>query len=170
MSQARNLPLDQNHPSRVKVPPSQLASEVRTEGLLFSPEIKDFTEQFLENEGKQLKKGIITKKFKDKGVYKGELSTEGYRKGKGIFQFDGTQDVYFGDWHNDQFHGQGTYFFASGDVYRGELAEGMKHGLGTYTYKNGNEYSGEWKRDLKDGQGTFVHRRRNELFQGDFLF
>ena len=35
-------------------------------------------------------------------------------------------DVYFGEWNEDLFEGNGMYIFENGDRYEGELSDGMK--------------------------------------------
>ena len=63
-------------------------------------------------------------------------------------------DKYVGQWAGGQFHGQGTYIWASGEQYIGEFKEDIKHGKGIYTWVNGEEYVGEFKEGKRHGQGT----------------
>lgn len=176
MSKPRNLPFDKNHPI-VDRNRQQKPAEGPREARPLQPihpqvlaEVDEFTRKFLKTDEKNFNKGILTKNFKNRGEYTGELTAEGKREGKGLFRFEGTQDVYMGDWQNDVFHGKGTYFFSSGDKYEGELYAGMKHGIGNYLYRNGNVYHGEWKQDLKDGEGRFLNKKRGEEYHGGFYF
>lgn len=62
--------------------------------------------------------------------------------------------MYFGDWKEDYFHGEGTYVFRSGEAYEGALRKGLKDGYGIYYYEKGSAYyKGKWKHDLKNGLG-----------------
>ena len=45
------------------------------------------------------------------GKYIGEMAENKYRSGKGIFYYN-VGDVYFGEWKNDNFHGNGVYTFS----------------------------------------------------------
>jgi hypothetical protein len=90
------------------------------------------------------------------GKYNGEIDENKLRSGRGIFYYS-VGDVYFGDWRNDYFHGDGVYKFCkSEEIYDGELRKGMKEGIGTYFYEKSQAfYKGEWKNDLKHGKGKF---------------
>lgn len=60
------------------------------------------------------------------GKYIGEIVENKIRSGRGIFYYH-VGDVYFGEWKNDNFHGNGVYTFAkSQEIYDGELRNGMK--------------------------------------------
>ncbi|MDA7561573.1 trypsin-like peptidase domain-containing protein [Alphaproteobacteria bacterium] len=91
---------------------------------------------------------------------------------------------YVGEFRDNTFHGQGTYYHASGskyvgefrdgqpngqgayysladnkykgDRYVGEYKDGKKHGIGTYTHASGNKYVGEYKNGKRNGQGTYT--------------
>ena len=61
-------------------------------------------------------------------------------------------DVYYGDFENDQRHGQGILLYANGDIYRGEFYRGKKDGEGSMFYLIQNtdhydEYVGSWVND-----------------------
>ena len=69
-------------------------------------------------------------------------------------------DKYVGEWKNDEYHGQGTFYFLAedkkkGDKYVGQFKNNNSHGQGTYTFSDGNKYVGEYKDDKRDGQGTY---------------
>jgi len=90
------------------------------------------------------------------GKYRGQVSAEKLREGKGIFYYP-AGDVYFGDWKQDFFHGEGVYIFRSGEIYEGALKQGLKDGFGTYYYDQGAAYyKGRWRNDQKNGLGEFV--------------
>ena len=76
--------------------------------------------------------------------------------GGGIVQkelADGSQ--YVGEFKDDLFHGQGTYYYTNGDQYVGEWKDNKRHGQGTLTYAYG-EYVGEWKGGQFHGQGILT--------------
>jgi hypothetical protein len=58
--------------------------------------------------------------------------------------------TYFGEWKNNNRHGQGAIQLTNGDKYVGEFKDDNKHGQGTITFANGDKYVGEWK----DGEIT----------------
>jgi hypothetical protein len=118
------------------------------------------------DEHRKLKPEIQTKRFKKKGKYQGTLTKTGLRDGIGIFYFDSTKDVYFGEWKDDVFDGSGTYLYESGDAYRGQLEGGQKHGEGVYYYANGNVYDGHWDQDYKHGFGKKTYANSGESYQG----
>ena len=92
--------------------------------------------------------------YEDQGHYVGELGPDNIREGRGIYRyFNG--DVYFGGWHDEKFHGLGSYVFESGETFEGNLFQGSKEGIGKYYYTNGTYYSGGWLNDLKHGYGTY---------------
>jgi hypothetical protein len=129
-------------------------------------ELESFKGRFFMDKNKKLKPEIQTKRFKNKGKYEGTLTNEGLREGVGVYSYDNRNDVYFGEWKNDVFEGEGSYFYHSGDVYKGELHNGFKHGKGIYYYSNGNIYDGEWEEDFKHGYGKKNYRNLNESYEG----
>ena len=90
-------------------------------------------------------------------AYEGERK---YDKSVTVKYADGSE--YSGDFHNDKYHGHGTYKWANGDVYIGEWMEGVRSRLGLGTYKwaaNGDVYIGEFKDGNRHGQGRLKFRR-----------
>ena len=162
-------PLKLSQASRVKIISTLNSKRInvpKANDSFITQEIVDFNNAFLYKPDKTLRPKIFSKKFSNKGIYTGELSEEGKRQGIGSFKFEGTNDIYCGEWDNDLFHGNGTYYFASGDKYIGQLKEGRKEGSGKYLYKNGNIYQGAWKNDVKEGTGKMTYENRNELYEG----
>lgn len=74
--------------------------------------------------------------------------------GKCIFNSVIENDVYIGEFVDDQRHGQGTLIFPDGEKYIGEFLYDEKNGYGTNIFPNGDEYKGEWKDDKFHGKGT----------------
>ena len=46
-------------------------------------------------------------------------------------------NVYKGNWHEDQPHGEGSFTWKEGHTYVGEYRHGLKHGIGVYTDVSG---------------------------------
>jgi hypothetical protein len=63
---------------------------------------------------------------------------------------------YVGEWSNEEFHGQGSFFMSNGDTYVGGFQYGKNHGQGTYTWPDGKKYVGQFVNGIKSGQGTFT--------------
>jgi hypothetical protein len=57
--------------------------------------------------------------------------------------FSDKGEKYVGEFRNDRYHGQGTYYFPSGATYAGEFRDGVRHGRGAYTFANGVRFVGE---------------------------
>ena len=100
--------------------------------------------------------------------YKGEF-LNGKRHGFGVMSvlhpnFKG--DKYVGEFKDDNYNGQGTYFFLAdnqlkGDKYVGEYKDSKRNGQGTYFFLadnqwKGDKYVGEYKDEKRNGQGTFT--------------
>ena len=76
-------------------------------------------------------------------------------------------DKYLGQFKDDKFNGQGTYYHLSndelmGNKYVGGFKDGKKDGKGTYTWSNGDKYVGEYKDDKRNGQGTYTWPNGNK--------
>ena len=68
----------------------------------------------------------------------------------GTFTWSGG-DKYFGEFKDDEQHGQGTYTYANGDKYVGEWSDNEKNGQGTYTWADGKREIGEYKNGKLNG-------------------
>jgi len=78
-------------------------------------------------------------------------------------QFKGHK--YVGEFKDGKKHGQGIYI-AKGDKYVGEWKDDKKHGLGTYYAAKGDKYVGEWKDDKSHGQGTQTYADGRPIKEG----
>ncbi|WP_206668774.1 MORN repeat-containing protein [Lacisediminimonas profundi] len=112
-----------------------------------------------------------------KARYKGEL-LNGKRHGRGTMMFDhpdGGQELYVGEWRDDQKHGQavlqvrdytysgqfengvrqgkGAETFADGTTFEGEFVNGKRHGFGMMRYANGVVHEGNWAEGQFHGFG-----------------
>ena len=117
---------------------------------------------------KDLANGFGTLKTVDGKTYKGDFQ-RGRKHGKGEmtsqpegFNLAGysqysqpshpstsphTQELYNGDWRNNEKVGYGVHEYANGDSYEGEWKDGARNGRGTYNFKNGDTYNGSWEND-----------------------
>ena len=97
--------------------------------------------------------------------------TKRYHNCFGTYTFaDG--DKYVGEFRNDKYHGQGTYYYladnrSKGDKYVGEYKDGKPHGQGTYYHLadnqfKGDKYVGEYKDGKPHGQGTYYYLADNQ--------
>jgi hypothetical protein len=94
-----------------------------------------------------------------KGTWKnGELNGHGYEYFGRTSDFAG--DVYDGNFLNDKYDGQGSYYDKSEDSrYTGHFQEGAITGKGICTWGDrskfpGRYYEGDWKNGKMDGHGT----------------
>lgn len=96
------------------------------------------------------------------------------RCGYGILRNNLGQEIYKGDWQDDQFHGTGTLFnhyseqlndkfdYRNFDElqnywtnYEGEFKCGLMNGYGTLVLSNGERLVGNFINDKVNGQATF---------------
>ena len=77
-------------------------------------------------------------------------------------------DKYYGEFLNDEKHGQGTLTYANGEKYIGEWENDRRTGYGTYFYDNGDKYDGEWKDDKMTGKGTYFYVSGSK-YEGEVL-
>lgn len=86
------------------------------------------------------------------------------RNGFGIAYF--AKERFEGNFKDDEYHGVGTYFHASGDVSTAEYILGKRSGLGIYLFKNGEKYVGEYLNDKRDGLGILYGVNSNIVSEG----
>lgn len=65
--------------------------------------------------------------------------------------------IYEGEWKNDQIHGYGRYIFPSStqqklkEFFIGEFSENLKNGFGIHFYSDSSLLMGNWVNDKKEG-------------------
>lgn len=96
---------------------------------------------------------ISQKKYKDGGMYIGELKND-KKEGKGKMIFKGG-DIYEGEWLNDKQHGRGKMIWANGATYIGFFDSDEKSGIGEYVWSDGAAYVGEWRDNKFYGYGRY---------------
>ena len=100
-------------------------------------------------------------KMSSPGKYKyiGQLE-DNQKNGLGIYiweNLDGFVGVtYFGEWKDDDHHGQGTIIFPDGEKYVGQWINGWAEGKGVVSHPDGGRYVGELKEGRWHGQGTYI--------------
>ena len=130
-------------------------------------------------------------KYSSGNTYEGYWSSD-LKTGRGVMTWKTADELYVGDWLNDQPHGNGEHIWGLGhapvltntnnnnptqvayntnrqvcNMYRGAWAYGKRHGTGTFFYSNGSQYTGQWVNNLKHGEGVFVSPLGN-IAVGDF--
>jgi hypothetical protein len=100
------------------------------------------------------------------------------KSGKGLLIFKNENHVYFGDFLNNQVHGQGSIYYGDGGTYHGGFKENKADGKGKYSGPGGEFYDGDWKSDLRytfsfsnlDRNGHGVEFFDNGLkYEGNFM-
>jgi len=72
-----------------------------------------------------------------------------------------------GEWHKNQLHGYGSFFFPNGEGYVGNYLHGQKHGSGFYKFQASDTYKGNFKNDLIHGYGEYTFAN-GEISIGNF--
>lgn len=76
---------------------------------------------------------------------------------KAIYEREGDECVYDGDWQDGKPHGRGTVSSVDGRViYEGDWQCSEKHGFGTMWFPSGSVYTGPWRRGKRHGVGHYV--------------
>jgi hypothetical protein len=119
---------------------------------------------------------IKTRTMSNGDVYVGEMDAEQkLRHGKGKCTYHASDDVYDGEWREDQRCGQGIQQYISGDVYSGEWKRDQRHGYGVLDYaahpkdpssgriRRSERYEGDWVADMQHGRGTLRYSDGSQL-------
>jgi hypothetical protein len=81
--------------------------------------------------------------FEDKTEYHGEFSNE-VLHGFGVLIEKKYNDIYIGEFEENNCSGFGLKVFENGDFYFGEFMNDLLHGYGRYTWADGDSYIGFW--------------------------
>ena len=87
-----------------------------------------------------------------------DIITQLQRNGKGVEYYKNGKVKYEGDFKNDEYHGNGTYYFENGEVYYGEFYKGKRHGNGIIFKDNKLVKGGQFKND------KYVNLEQNKDF------
>ena len=76
---------------------------------------------------------------------------------------------YKGNFLDDEYNGEGTFYYPNEDYYKGNFIKGKKSGRGCDFYKNGKiKYDGKFVNDkYEDNEGTY-HFENGEIYIGQF--
>ena len=86
--------------------------------------------------------------------YHGSFNKKGQCHGKGIWTKDG--NVYYGNFKNDEFDGNGLFISPIGDYYFGEWKHSQLNGEGYLVVKNKIVYKGKFYKNKKNGNGEEI--------------
>ena len=107
--------------------------------------------------------------YESLGYYEGELLMDAIKHGYGTFYFnDG--EKYVGDWKNDKYDGNGTYYFnTSNDVdeekFEGHWKNGKRNGQGTSYFRNGDRLEANFRNNEKDGEAKLIRKNGKTIIQ-----
>ena len=86
--------------------------------------------------------------------YKGSFNYKGECTGKGIWL--NNYNIYYGNFRDDVFNGQGVFMNTRGDYYFGEWKNGVPKGHGFIVFNGMKAYEGEFRDGQKCGKGIEV--------------
>ena len=105
------------------------------------------------------KHGYGTYIWADGREYTGDWLSD-YRNGQGHWINPSKGYEYEGGWKNGHFHGEGTFIINTSqgqEIYEGEYRNNEKHGYGKWTFPDGAIYAGKHRDGMKHGEGEFIH-------------
>ena len=108
-------------------------------------------------------KGIITCQ---NYTYEGDL-VDDKKQGKGKIIYNLNQNVYVGEFNNDDINGYGLYTFKNMHIYEGNFLNGQFHGKGTYKWPDGCYFKGEYINGLREGNGEYKFIN-GKIYKGPF--
>jgi hypothetical protein len=76
-------------------------------------------------------------------------------------------DIYIGEFLNDEITGFGFYTWANKHTYEGDFINGKMDGKGIYKWPEGGEYNGDYVNNIKEGYGVFKWAD-GKIFTGPF--
>ena len=88
-------------------------------------------------------------------IYYGNFRDDVFN-GQGVFM-NTRGDYYFGDWKNGVPHGHGFIVFNGMKAYEGEFRDGQKCGKGIEVFPDGDYYEGEFNNNCRDGKGRYKY-------------
>jgi len=120
--------------------------------------------------------GTLWRRTKDgslRKVYAGQWK-HNLQSGRGVLNYEGSSDVYVGEFNAGQRAGVGICTYTNGDVYEGEWLHDKRHGFGVFDYKNGDHFEGLWVEDQKEGKGVHFYyhadkRAHTKRYDGEWV-
>ena len=90
------------------------------------------------------------------GVYYGQVKgKEKHGEGKLIKKIGGYEEIWEGQWKNDELHGK-AYFKSNQEEYTGHFSQGLYNGYGEIEYASGATYKGEFCQGKFHGFGEYI--------------
>lgn len=91
---------------------------------------------------------------KNNNIYLGNFSNDEFC-GKGIF-IDPKGNYYFGDWNHNKCNGQGKLVIDEIEAYQGDFKDNKKSGEGIEHFDNMDVYFGHYYNGVKNGNGKYI--------------
>jgi hypothetical protein len=101
-------------------------------------------------------------------LFIGEVNGDLQRHGKGLYFFENTGDIYFGDFAYGEKTGEAAILFSHGGSYAGQVMGGMKSGEGVFSWADGSSYSGGFLNNMKNGRGRYYFDN-GSIYEGDWV-
>ena len=98
--------------------------------------------------------------------YKGSFNYRGECTGEGIWL--NNYNIYYGNFRDDTFNGEGMFMNTRGDYYFGEWENGVPNGHGFIVFNGMKAYEGEFRDGKKCGKGKEVFPD-GDYYEGEFM-
>ena len=98
--------------------------------------------------------------------YKGSFDLRGECAGEGIWL--NNYNIYYGNFRDDTFNGEGVFMNTRGDYYFGEWENGVPNGQGFIVFNGMKAYEGEFRDGKKCGKGIEVFPD-GDYYEGEFM-
>ena len=100
------------------------------------------------------KKEGFGKEETEEYIYEGNFKNN-KKNGQGKISYKKIEDIYKGEFLNDEITGFGYYKWANKHTYEGDFINGKMDGKGIYKWPEGGEYNGDYVNNIKEGYGVF---------------
>ena len=121
-------------------------------GIKIMPNNVKYIGYFKNNKSEGLGKFININK---QDIYYGEFSND-QANGFGIYRHK-NESIYYGEWKNDLRENIGIEKWQDKAEYKGEFHLGEKNGIGKYIFSDGSRYEGEWEKNNLEGFGIYYY-------------
>ncbi|CAD8110059.1 unnamed protein product [Paramecium sonneborni] len=134
----------------------------------------------LENQKQQLQE--IQFNYKNGYTYKGQGYQTGIKEGFGVLKDQNDQEIYRGQWKNDQYDGKGKLinlqqekiqgpfdYLNMNEInngwqwYEGDFFQGKRNGKGILLLTNDEKFQGKFNNDITHGKGTYSTNDEYEI-------
>ena len=104
--------------------------------------------------------------IKNNNIYYGNFSNDKFN-GNGLY-INSKGNYYFGEWKNNKIEGKGEIIIDGIESYKGNFKENKKNGKGVENYKNYDVYIGDFKENQKNETGKYIFSN-GDIYKGDFI-